>query len=161
MKRIQRLFALVMVLAIAMTTMAMPASASGYDWKGYFRGFRQTSQYSYITGYACAVQSILLGFPETSDCIGEYGGVDGLFGGKTAEAVRTFQSKNSLGVDGIVGPNTWEAMACKMGEISGRTLTAGSRRAIKIGYEQSMYRFYYYDTSGTVYSANSFHDATP
>lgn len=33
--------------------------------------------------------------------------VDGVFGVKTAEAVKNFQSINSIFVDGIVGPNTW------------------------------------------------------
>ena len=33
--------------------------------------------------------------------------VDGIFGAKTAAAVRDFQTNNGLSVDGIVGPNTW------------------------------------------------------
>ncbi len=35
------------------------------------------------------------------------GGIDGIFGAKTKEAVETFQSYNNLAVDGIVGKNTW------------------------------------------------------
>lgn len=35
------------------------------------------------------------------------GGIDGIFGSKTRQAVETFQSYNNLTVDGIVGPNTW------------------------------------------------------
>lgn len=35
------------------------------------------------------------------------GGIDGIFGAKTKEAVETFQSYNNLTVDGIVGNNTW------------------------------------------------------
>ncbi len=35
------------------------------------------------------------------------GTVDGIFGARTQEAVRTFQTNNNLTVDGIVGPNTW------------------------------------------------------
>ena len=34
------------------------------------------------------------------------GSVDGIFGSKTKEAVKYFQRKNGLKVDGIVGPNT-------------------------------------------------------
>lgn len=36
--------------------------------------------------------------------------VDGIFGSRTASAVRDFQSFNSLSVDGVVGPNTWKAL---------------------------------------------------
>jgi hypothetical protein len=37
--------------------------------------------------------------------------VDGDFGSATLAAVTSFQSGHSLGVDGIVGPNTWSALA--------------------------------------------------
>lgn len=159
MKLIHRTLALAMVLAIAMTIMIMPASAAGSDWEGYFRGFRQTSQYNYIAGYASAVQSILLGFDETQETISNSGGVDGLFGAKTAEAVRDFQDGNGLGVDGIVGPDTWGKMACKMSESSGNVLKAGTRQAIKIRYEQSLYKFHYYYTDGANYAGTPFHNA--
>ena len=36
---------------------------------------------------------------------------DGVFGSGTDSAVRSFQSQHGLGVDGIVGPNTWGALA--------------------------------------------------
>lgn len=36
--------------------------------------------------------------------------VDGLFGGMTAEAVRAFQGRRALEVDGIVGPRTWASL---------------------------------------------------
>lgn len=159
MKLAKRTLALVLVVMMVATVMVMPASAAGSDWEGYFRSFRQTSQYNYISGYASAVQSILLGFTYTDDYIRDYGGVDGMFGSKTADAVWAFQDKHGLGADGIVGPNTWGKMACEMSESTGRILKAGTRKAIKIVYEQSLYKFHYYDTAGTSYSSNLFHNA--
>jgi peptidoglycan hydrolase-like protein with peptidoglycan-binding domain len=37
-------------------------------------------------------------------------GVDGLFGPKTEERVKRFQTKEKLAVDGIVGEHTWTAL---------------------------------------------------
>lgn len=41
---------------------------------------------------------------------------DGVFGSGTATAVRAFQTAKGLGVDGIVGPNTWGALAITLRE---------------------------------------------
>nr|WP_226984178.1 spore cortex-lytic enzyme [Halothermothrix orenii] len=38
------------------------------------------------------------------------GRIDGYFGPETSEAVREFQRKNGLRVDGLVGPQTWAAL---------------------------------------------------
>lgn len=45
--------------------------------------------------------------------LNEYGAnlsTDGIFGGNTLSAVKTFQKNNNLTVDGIVGKNTWSAL---------------------------------------------------
>lgn len=48
---------------------------------------------------------------ETLNKKGNYGlATDGIFGAKTEVAVKDFQKKNNLGVDGIVGPKTWAAL---------------------------------------------------
>src|ERR1022692_4361788 len=38
------------------------------------------------------------------------GDVDGVFGGGVEAAVRSFQTNNGLGHDGVVGPETWAAL---------------------------------------------------
>lgn len=43
------------------------------------------------------------------------GVVDGYFGADTSQAVKDFQAKNGLAVDGIVGPQTWAALGYNAG----------------------------------------------
>ena len=45
---------------------------------------------------------------------GHYVTVDGIFGPKTATAVRSFQQALGITVDGIVGPLTWRALVSGM-----------------------------------------------
>lgn len=57
-----------------------------------------------ISNYVCIAQDDLntLGFTT--------GGLDGIFGARTQEAVINYQSQAGLSVDGIVGCNTWRAL---------------------------------------------------
>ena len=68
--------------------------------------------------YVCIAQDglINLGY--------DTGGLDGVFGNKTYNAVRNYQSKNSLAVDGIVGNNTWRVL---MNEVVGMGRTNGKK----------------------------------
>jgi len=66
--------------------------------------------------------------------LGSYlGPIDGIFGGGTEAAVKTFQQSAQLGVDGRVGPQTWAALfpgtgipARQLDEVIGRV----AKRAI-------------------------------
>ena len=49
------------------------------------------------------------------------GNIDGIYGSKTVAAVRSFQSKNGLTVDGIAGPITLQAMGIYTSSSSGGT----------------------------------------
>lgn len=50
-----------------------------------------------------------------------FGSVDGIFGAKTSEAVKYFQRKNGLSVDGIVGNQTKKALGMRLDSQSGST----------------------------------------
>ena len=50
---------------------------------------------------------------------------DGVFGSKTQAAVKDYQKKNNLAVDGVVGKNTWGALAGTQGG-AGSTSQAGA-----------------------------------
>lgn len=52
------------------------------------------------------------------------GAVDGIYGSKTRQAVRYFQSKNGLTVDGIVGPKTAAAMGLSLSTSSSSTTSS-------------------------------------
>lgn len=54
--------------------------------------------------YVCILQDALTTFGYNT------GGLDGVFGARTREAVISFQSKNGLVQDGIVGTNTWNSI---------------------------------------------------
>lgn len=65
--------------------------------------------------YVCILQDGLttLGY--------DTGGLDGIFGAKTASSVRTFQNTNGLTPDGIVGTRTWNSL---MSQVVGKGSTA-------------------------------------
>ncbi len=53
------------------------------------------------------------------------GSVDGIYGAQTRNAVRYFQSKNGLSVDGIVGAKTASKMGITLSQTSGSSGTGG------------------------------------
>lgn len=65
--------------------------------------------------YVCILQDALTTFGYNT------GGLDGVFGVRTREAVIQFQSKNGLSQDGIVGNNTWNTL---MSQIVGSGATS-------------------------------------
>lgn len=60
---------------------------------------------------------------------GYYNGVvDGIYGAETYRAIRKFQAKNGLAVDGLVGPETKRALGLPVGETEYRTTRGVSSR---------------------------------
>lgn len=47
--------------------------------------------------------------------------IDGVYGTTTSVAVRNFQAKNGLRVDGVVGTQTWQALGLWSGAVTGTT----------------------------------------
>lgn len=153
MKMVKRTLALALLIVAMMSVLIIPASAATVNepWVGRFGGFRMTSEYNYITEYACTVQSILWGNSGTKSIIEESGKVDGLFGSGTTRAVKTFQKNMNFPVkeqDGIVGPDTWKAMARSM-QIDGYNwFHSGDRIALGAHVLDGLCKFYYFDTFG-------------
>ena len=86
----KRFFALILVLCLLLTVVLVPVYANAAVLKYGSRGKDVT-----------ALQTKLKRW-------GYYtGSVDGVFGPKTLSAVKYFQRKNGLTVDGIVGQETW------------------------------------------------------
>ena len=65
--------------------------------------------------------------------------VDGAFGSGTATVVRSFQSANGLGADGIVGPATWEKLfvVVRVGD-NNIVVNALQRELVKHGHSVSI-----------------------
>lgn len=85
--------------------------------------------------------------------------VDGIFGSKTQAAVRDYQSKNGLSVDGIVGKNTWNALTGgSSGASSGSSsaVAASPSPAGSAGYMQQLQEMMNQVTSGSTYKPGEF-----
>ena len=74
------------------------------------------------------------------------GSIDGIFGSKTKEAVKYFQRKNGLAVDGVVGPKTLAALG-----ISGGNSSSSSNGSYSDADVQLLARLIYGEARGESY----------
>ena len=96
----RRLFSLLFTLVLAVSAGVVAATPS----QAYPNAFFHTQSTGNRGVDVLAIQSLLR-------AAGQSVAADGVFGSGTATAVRAFQTAKGLGVDGIVGPQTWGALA--------------------------------------------------
>ena len=77
---------------------------------------------------------------------------DGVFGSKTQAAVKDYQKKNNLAVDGVVGKNTWGALAGTQGG-AGSTSQAGAAATGTTPAADMQFSYDGYQPSDTVQQA--------
>ena len=77
--------------------------------------------------------------------------VDGKFGPKTQAAVKDYQQKNSLAVDGIVGNNTWGALT--KASTTSATTPSGSTTSATTPAQDTGFKYDQYQASDTVKQA--------
>ncbi|WP_067929600.1 peptidoglycan-binding protein [Alicyclobacillus shizuokensis] len=94
------------------------------------------------------------------------GTADGIFGPKTLSAVKTFQRAHHLAIDGIVGPQTWDALFSSTGASFSTHPANSTKSTVKLSWEQqnsivfdSAFKDYLEDRHDTVsvavYDANT------
>ncbi|MBE6747912.1 MAG: peptidoglycan-binding protein [Ruminococcaceae bacterium] len=88
--------------------------------------------------------------------------VDGKFGSKTQSAVRSYQQKNGLAVDGIVGVNTWNSLSKlstgNSNQSSNKSQTANTNSASKIKEPTTKKRPTYEKNENVISAENSLSD---
>ena len=80
---------------------------------------------------------------------------DGIFGSKTQSAVRDYQTKNNLTVDGIVGDNTWGALTSGTSSNNAKNNTQNNTKNSSSGFSYDNFSYDDYAESDTVQQAHA------
>ena len=125
-----KMIALLVAVITVVSMMAIPASALDPSWNSYIQNnFPEQRVGYYHYGYTYLIQRFLYVNPDTKSYIVSSGGIDGMFGNGTKNAVRIFQDEcnssdglpyidtSSSGEPGKVGSQTWYAIAYMMSEV--------------------------------------------
>ena len=170
MKKAKFLVSFFIVLVIVLS-LSLP-SAWGIDLydeeftfiQGCIIDFPQQSTTSYSTGYTKFVQKVMHSYNSTTrGLINSGGGIDGAFGDCTKSAVKSFQLAKGLQNDGVVGINTWTAIAMGLyrqsnqyGKMTYTNLYNNATSSIRVlnyvlidGY---LYHFYTYNENDSRFS---------
>lgn len=119
--KFKRLSAILVVAILLVTTLTTHVSALEEGWLIQFRSyFPMLYQGSGETGYISAIQRFLLCHSSSATVMADAGGIDGIYGGGTANAVKAFQryaGENfmfGIDVDGLAGGDTWASVATEL-----------------------------------------------
>lgn len=162
MKHLTRMLMMVLAIATLASVLAFPASALTPSLNEYFyNNFPEQRVGYYDYGYTYAIQRFLYVNPSTTSDIVSSGGIDGMFGNGTKNAVTTFQSEECASEPGCptipeseigkVGKNTWKAIAFMMYEaypVGYEDWYYHNKRIIKFDYSNN--RLYYYLSDSNV-----------
>ena len=103
----KRVFALVMVIALSLSVVVMPASAATNPDFYHFPLVTESMGNGYMSA-AVAVQKFLMLYSSTSyNLVRASGGTDGYFGSGSASAAAYFQHQERLTDDGKIGYFSW------------------------------------------------------
>lgn len=115
MKSLKRTSFHIVALAVLVSMLVLPASASepmASEWRQEFRAhFPVQKRTSYTYNYTYTLQRFLALYPASQSYIINFGGPDGKFGPGTENAVKAYNGdRGYLEVDGSCGPNTWASI---------------------------------------------------
>lgn len=166
MKKTKTAISLLLVLILFVFS-SVPSAFADDEWRNRVTGFTLNTVQNYYPGYTRAIQRFLwLYSTSTHNSIYDGGGIDGMFGTKTKDAVISFQNSVGIGNDGEVGPITWGKMydvmqkswsgSKKMFSCSNVT-SVGSQYVMEAKQSQynSYWWFYSYTENGVVYTYNN------
>ena len=110
MKKLTKSIVSLALIVVMLVCFCGTAFAVSTPWSSF-----PNQQTTSFTTHTYAVQAYLYNYSdETNSLIRNAGGIDGYFGSGTYSAVVAFQGAEDLEEDGIVGPNTWNAMWDKL-----------------------------------------------
>ena len=118
-KSLRIIVSLTLIVVMCCGLMVSSNAAITDMWKSRMQTWGTCKNNTYST-QARVVQRFLICYSTSlAQEIKADGGVDGYYGDTTTDAVKVFQSQQGLKVDGVVGQNTWGAMADTMREVTG------------------------------------------
>lgn len=112
-------FALAIIMLVSVMTVTAAAASGNLDseWRVEFRRFPTMSRNTYNSSYTRALQRFLSVYPGSDDYVDKNGGIDGIYGNDTFNAVKVVQTEaknefiTNMYIDGVTGGDTWASVA--------------------------------------------------